>query len=124
LKTIIAGIRDLEIFKDRERIWVVADAVMKSGWRDQITEVFSGGARGIDLAGELWANTCTPPIPIRRFIPDWNGLGKIAGFVRNAEMATYADALILIWDGMSSGSANMKKEAKKREIKIYEYIVK
>ena len=124
MKTIIAGSRDLEAFKDNYRVYLVADAVMQSGWRDQITEVVSGGARGIDLAGECWADSLTPPIPIKRFVPDWNGLGKRAGFIRNGEMADYADALILIWNGTSRGSANMKQQALAKGLKVYEYMIK
>lgn len=123
MKTIIAGSRQLEIFSDHYRVWLVADAIMKSGWRDQITEVVSGGARGIDMAGEKWAEAMTPPVPVKRFIPDWS-VGKAAGPIRNRKMAEYGDALILIWNGASTGSANMKKEAQARGLKIYEYIVR
>jgi len=54
---------------------------------------------------------------------DWNGLPEykirikqgangrsynaLAGFNRNGEMADYADALIAVWDGKSSGTAHM-----------------
>ncbi len=123
MRCIIAGSRDLEADKDHYKVFLVADAVMKSGWRGEITEVVSGGARGIDKAGEAWA--ISVGIPIKQFIPDWNGpLGKAAGFKRNRDMAAYADALILVWNGISKGSANMKKEALLNGLKIYEYIVK
>ncbi len=123
MKTIIAGSRDLGAYSDHEKVFLVADAVMKSGWRDLITEVVSGGARGIDIAGETWAAASKPPIPIKQFIPDWR-IGRFAGIQRNRMMAEYADALILIWNGTSKGSANMKKEARNKNLKIYEYIVK
>ncbi len=113
----------MEAYSDHEKVFLVADAVIKSGWRDHITEVVSGGARGIDIAGETWAAASNPPVPIKQFIPDWN-IGKHAGLIRNREMAEYADALILIWSGTSRGSANMKKEAEKKGIKIYEYVIK
>lgn len=120
MKTIIAGSRSLQTYKDPYKVWLVADAVEKSGWRDRITEIVSGGARGIDLAGEVYAESVG--IPVKRFIPDWS-IGKYAGIKRNGEMALYADALILIWDGSSRGSANMKQQAKDRGLEIYEYIV-
>lgn len=120
MKTIIAGSRDLESFKSHERIWIVADAVIQSGFT--ITEVVSGGARGIDLAGELYAETHNPPIPITRFIPDWS-MGRGAGFVRNRKMAEYAQALVLIWNGTSRGSANMGEEAAKRNLRIFHHII-
>ncbi len=49
-------------------------------------------------------------------------MGKI-GHNRNKEMALYAEALILVWDGKSSGSQSMLKLAKERGLKIYEKIV-
>jgi hypothetical protein len=39
-------------------------------------------------------------------------------------MAEYADALILVWDGKSRGSASMKREMEKLGKPIYEVIVK
>ncbi len=122
MKTIIAGSRSLPIKHDK--IWLVADAVHKSGWFHDISEIVSGGARGIDLAGEMFAENYS--IPIKRFIPEWSKEGKGAGPIRNAMMADYVapdGALILIWTGLSKGSAHMKKEAQKRNLKIYEYLV-
>lgn len=124
MKTIIAGSRRLPIKYDK--IWLVADAVMKSGWLNEITEVVSGGARGIDLAGELWAeaNPTGRIIPVKRFLPEWANQGKAAGVLRNTQMADYADALILVWDGASKGSGDMLKKAKANNLRIYEYLVK
>lgn len=121
MKCIIAGSRDLEAYDDHYPVWLVADAVAKSGFK--ITEVVCGGARGIDVAGALWAQASRPEVPVRSFIPDWS-LGKGAGFMRNSEMANYADALILVWNGTSRGSAHMKKKAEERGLRIYEYITK
>lgn len=121
MKIIIAGSRQLSAYKDFTRVWWVADAVLKSGL--EVTEVVSGGCRGIDLAGELYAESHNPPIPIKRFLPDWNGLGKAAGPIRNAQMADYAEGLILIWDGKSRGSASMLQLAIDRKLKIHQYII-
>ena len=43
----------------------------------------------------------------------WDLYGRAAGPIRNAQMADYADAAIIIWDGKSPGSLNMIKEVKK-----------
>jgi hypothetical protein len=137
MKVIIAGSRKLPL--RHNKIWLVADAVQKSGWAFQISEVFCGGARGIDLAGRQWAEDYG--IPVRMFNADWEDLdapiclvkkrdggGKeynaLAGHTRNQEMADKADALILVWDGKSTGSSDMLKRAKAKGLKIYEYIVK
>lgn len=120
MKVIIAGGRQLPISENK--IWLVSDAIHKSGWKDQITEIVSGGCRGIDLAGEQFADDYK--IPVKRFMPDWEHEGKAAGPIRNSQMANYADALILIWDGSSRGSADMLKKAQAKNLLIYEYLVK
>lgn len=121
IKTIIAGSRDLNAFRDKEKVWLVADAVVKSGF--EITEVICGLARGIDQAGKLWAETHNPEIPTRFFVPDWNRFGKAAGVMRNQDMADYGEALILIWNGWSLGSKDMLKRATKNNLKVYQYVV-
>jgi hypothetical protein len=71
-----------------------------------VTEVVSGCARGADRSGELWA--FARDIPLKRFPAQWELHGsKLAGKFRNREMAIYADAAIVFWDGMSSGAADM-----------------
>lgn len=117
MKCIIAGSRDLEIFRDKERVWVVADAAAKSGFA--ITEVVCGGARGIDLAGKLWAETLMDPIPVKLFMPDWDRLGKVAGFARNEDMALYAEALIAIRQNESRGTTHMIKLAIERGLAVF-----
>lgn len=119
MKVIIAGSRRLNT--DMEPTWLVADAFYRSGWIDVTKEVVSGGARGIDIAGEIVAESYL--IPWKRFPADWDKYGKAAGPIRNAQMADYADALLLIWDGRSRGSANMLALARKRGLRIYEYLV-
>lgn len=84
-------------------------------------EIVSGAARGADQLGETFA--ISRNIPIRKFPADWENFGRSAGFVRNREMAEYADALLLLWDGKSRGSQNMLLEAAKRGLRLYVYIV-
>ena len=45
--------------------------------------------------------------PVKKFPADWGGLGKRAGYLRNEQMADYADALIAVWDGKSKGTKHM-----------------
>lgn len=119
MRCIIAGSRSLAIKWDK--IKLVSCAVHRSGWLYDITEIVSGGCRGIDLAGEQFASDYA--IPVKRFLPDWEHEGKAAGPRRNQLMADYADALILVWDGVSRGSADMKKKAEQKGLKFYELIV-
>lgn len=47
---------------------------------------------------------------------DWDIYGKSAGYIRNAEMAKYADACVVFWDGKSRGTKHMIDLAKKEGI--------
>lgn len=46
-------------------------------------------------------------IPVVEFPADCKLHRKAAGPIRNEQMAQYADALILVWDGKSAGSSSM-----------------
>ena len=115
MKLIIAGSRTLE-----PNVGLIEMLIRHFGiWPE---EVVSGTAAGMDQAGERWA--CgRVKVNIRRFPADWSK-GRGAGFVRNAEMAEYADALLLIWDGESKGSAHMKAEMERRKKDVYEVILR
>lgn len=84
-------------------------------------EVVSGGAMGVDSSAEVFALHATK---FKLFKAEWDKHGKGAGHIRNAEMAKYGDALLLIWDGESRGSANMKKQMEKLGKPVYEVILK
>lgn len=106
MKVIIAGSRSIT------DITTVIRAIEESGF--EITEVISGGARGVDLLGEEWAQSHS--IPVRQFLPDYKTHGRRAPLERNKAMATYAaeeprGALIAVWDGLSSGTWHMINEA-------------
>ena len=114
MKVIIAGSRTIEDYS------LVAKAVEASGFG--ITEVVSGACpHGVDTLGEAWADD--HGVVLRQFPPDWKLFGKSAGIKRNGLMARYADALILVWDGQSPGSADMKRKAEILKIPIFEVIV-
>lgn len=85
--------------------------------RGYVEEVVSGTATGADRAGEVWADHSN--VPIRRFPANWNRYGKAAGKLRNREMAEYADAALVFWDGMSSGSCDMVTRMVARKKPVY-----
>lgn len=116
MKTIIAGTRTIA------NPALVAQAIRASSWAAQITEVVSGKAPGVDTLGEQWAHA--RGLPVVEFPADWDRHGKAAGPIRNEAMACYADALILVWDGVSPGSANMLKIARQRGLRVYVYTVR
>lgn len=107
MKLIIAGSRD---FTDYQ---LLIDTLKQEGFsKNTVTQVVSGCAHGADKLGERWAvSQC---IPIARFPADWDSHGKRAGFIRNSEMAEYADACILFWNGSSKGTKHMIDIAKRK----------
>ena len=114
MKLIIAGGRD---FNDKILAWkefngFAAELNTDLSKLNSITEIVSGGARGADKMGEFIAQFYN--IPVKQFVPDWDGLGKKAGHVRNREMGDYADALLAFWDGESKGTKGMIEYAKKK----------
>jgi hypothetical protein len=101
MKTIIAGGREFNDFL------LLTTECSKL----DITEVVSGRARGADSLGEEYASDNFIPV---QFSPaDWDKHGKAAGFIRNKEMAIYADQAIVFWDGKSKGSKHMIETMKK-----------
>lgn len=116
MKLIIAGSRTLSVSEDQILTFLNQHNI------PEVTEVVCGMAKGIDSSGHDWA--VTYEIPVAKFPADWNAHGKAAGPIRNKQMAEYADALLLIWDGESRGSKNMRSEMQKLNKPVYEVILK
>ena len=119
MKLIIAGGRDMTDKRLVQREFMEFIRLNLSDRRERlggITEIVSGGARGADRCGEWVAKFYS--VPVKQFIPKWDELGKRAGFVRNAEMAEYADALLAFWDGSSKGTKHMIDIATKAGLKV------
>lgn len=112
MKVIIAGSRGIGKLTTA---WIVKHIIADKNMT--VTEVVSGTARGVDQGGELYASRAN--IPIKRFPADWDSHGKSAGYIRNKQMAEYADALICLWDGESKGAAHMFDLATKAKLVIY-----
>jgi hypothetical protein len=117
MKVIIAGGRGIWLTQEQ-----MANIVIESELCTNISEVVSGGAMGIDIAGEAWAYESN--VRVKTFSADWNQYGRAAGPIRNRQMADYADALVLVWNGKSRGSMSMRREAQLAGLRIYEHIIK
>jgi hypothetical protein len=77
----------------------------------ELTEIVSGGARGVDALGEGFATANNIKLTI--FPADWEKYGPKAGPIRNNHMAKYCDGVIAFWDGKSRGTENMINTAHK-----------
>jgi predicted Rossmann fold nucleotide-binding protein DprA/Smf involved in DNA uptake len=113
MKVIIAGSRSITDYE------LVKQSVLDSGF--EITEVVSGTAKGVDSLGEQYA--AENRIPLKRVPADWERYGRAGGPKRNKLMAQYAEGIVLIWDGKSRGSANMRQEATRNGLKVFEKLV-
>ena len=107
-KLIIAGGRD---FKGTQSDYELIGKIVKE---NNIDEIVSGGATGADKFGETFAKY--EGLKVTKFLPQWDKYGRSAWPRRNAEMANYADAVVLFRGG--AGTASMKAEATKHGIKI------
>jgi hypothetical protein len=111
VKCIIAGSRTIYSYN------AVARAMEKfQAEHGPVTEVVSGAARGVDAIGEGWARE--NKLPVKRFPADWQVHGRAAGPIRNKQMAEYADAAVILWDGESRGAKSMYGLASARGLQV------
>lgn len=111
MKVIVAGSRTCQ---DREKIYQVLDYLhgLKS-----FSMVISGLANGPDLIGKEWAEE--RGIEVMGCHADWKKYGKIAGIIRNTEMANVeGSVLVAFYDGSSKGTADMIRKMKGRILYI------
>lgn len=109
-KVIIAGSRN---FNDYDLLMKTLDEYFNN---IENPEIVSGAARGADtLAVKYGVNK---NIPYVLFPAQWNTYGKSAGYIRNCEMADYADELVCFWDGISRGTMHMINIANQKKLKV------
>ena len=113
-KVIIAGVRNLN---NVNVVFNSANKLLKSKFEQNVpVEIVSGCARGTDTIGEIYAEKLG--LSVKKFPAQWDKYGRRAGYLRNEEMAIYADALIAFWDGQSKGTKHMIDLAKKHNIPV------
>ena len=101
-RVIIAGGRD---FNDYALLKAKCDNILAEKTATHRIVIVSGAARGADSLGERYARE--HGYTLDSHPADWNTHGKSAGYVRNAQMANSAEALIAFWDGHSRGTKHM-----------------
>jgi len=87
---------------------------------DEIT-IISGGARGADSQGEVYAHEFH--YALERYPANWDLYGNSAGYRRNEEMARIATHLVAFWDGKSKGTRHMIDLAVEadREVRVFDF---
>lgn len=108
-RVIIAGGRD---FSDYELLKEKCDDFLKDKFLTHQVIVVSGMARGADSLGVRYAEE--RELMVDAYPADWKKHGRSAGYIRNAEMAECADALIAFWDGRSRGTRHMIIQARQK----------
>lgn len=86
--------------------WLVAECdkfIKECGLQRVI--VVSGGARGTDKLAERYA--AAREYAFELYKPNWVTRGRIAGLLRNEDMARAVTHGVVFWDGASKGTRHM-----------------
>ena len=113
MRTIIAGSRSITNYEEVKKYLYV--------YREDISKVLCGCAKGVDEIRKQFAYEYT--IPIEYYPADWNKYGKQAGFIRNQDIIDNCDGVIAFWDEKSNGTRDSLNKAKNQNkpIKIIKF---
>ena len=81
-----------------------------------ISEIVSGGAKGIDLCAKQYA--IKNNIKLVEFLPNYARYGRGAPIKRNNQIVDYCDVIIAFWDGVSKGTKYTIDFAKSKNKKV------
>lgn len=81
-----------------------------------VTEIVSGGARGIDTCARNYA--LAHGLKLTEFLPEYEKYGRGAPLRRNITIIEYADLVLAFWDGKSRGTKYVIDNCKKRNIPV------
>jgi hypothetical protein len=132
LRVIVAGTRHIYDYRPVMRAIKAAQLLPRP---IHILELVCGMADGVDTTAYYFAKMAR--IPIKEFPAPWDDLempgarivtrkdgskyNANAGPIRNQWMADYADALIAIWDGRSTGTEDMITRMRRKTNLIHVY---
>lgn len=77
---------------------------------ENVTEIFSGGAKGIDTSARDFAKK--RHILITDILPEYDLYGRRAPLLRNDLIISMADKVFVFWDGKSKGTQYTIKKCK------------
>lgn len=87
-----------------------------------ITEVVSGGARGVDNSAREYA--CRNGLKLTEFLPDYEKYGRRAPLVRNDLIIDYADIVFAFFDGQSRGTWYVIDKCKKKNKRVEVFVLR
>ena len=86
-----------------------------------VTEIISGGAKGVDTKAAEYAEC--HGIKLTVFKPNYTKYRKGAPLKRNIQIIEYADVVVALWDGESSGTKSVIDECRRRNKKITVHVL-
>ncbi len=104
MKLAIIGSRDLQVENLEQYL------------PEGVTEIVSGGARGIDRDAAAYAESVG--IALTVFLPDYARYKRGAPLVGNQQIAEYADEVLAFWDGHSKGTVHTVRLFQKLNKKV------
>lgn len=86
---------------------------------DNVTEIVSGGAKGIDTCAKERAQRHN--IKLTEFLPEYAKYQRQAPLKRNLQIIAYADYVIAFWNGKSKGTKYTIENCSKLNKKVTVY---
>lgn len=89
---------------------------------NNVTEIVSGGARGIDSCAREYA--MANGIKLTEFLPEYEKYARSAPLKRNIQIIDYADEVLAFWDGRSRGTKYVIENCKNRNKKVRVFVAR
>ena len=120
MKLAIVGSRSITDIIQVKGAMILAEKSGPYDWND-ITEIISGGARGVDYLAAQIAHESN--IPLKEIKPQYEKYISATGacYARNQEIAERCDAMIALWDGKSGGTIDVVRRARELERAVFFY---
>lgn len=117
-RLIVAGGRD---FADAALLAAEVTKLAEGDLKDYAVSIVSGMAKGADKLA--WEFAQKNNIKCTEMPANWDADKKRAGYLRNEEMAKFADGLLAFWDGSSKGAKHMIKtmEQMDKPVRVVRY---
>ena len=109
MRVAVVGSRDLHV-KD-----------LGSYLPDGVTEIISGGAKGIDTDARTYA--LEHGIQLTEILPEYEIYGRGAPLRRNILIVERADLVLVFWDGVSRGTRFVIETCRKRGIPMQAFVL-